>query len=311
MPRGRLGLGGLGVAGLVEADRERVQPRLRALHHQAHDGGGIEPAREEGADRHVGQHMGADRVVEAAAQLGDELLVRGRGPRIGGNRPEVPGGADGEPPSLPGRAFPGAEGEDALVDRSRRRHGEPRKVVADRGGIDLGGEGAAGQESGDLRGEAQPLPVLAVVERLDAEGVPGQEQPFVRGIPDRKGEHPAQASQAVLAPLGVRGEQDLRVALGVERPAGGAQLGPQLAEIVDRAVEDQAETPVRGAHGLVAVRRVENRQSAHPEGGLAFRLQAAVVGTAMEHGGAHPLHLGGALGCGGVRINVSCYAAHG
>ena len=58
---------------LREADRERVHPLGRLLCRERGERGGVDAAREQHADRHVGEEMRLDRVAEPRAQLLDEL----------------------------------------------------------------------------------------------------------------------------------------------------------------------------------------------------------------------------------------------
>ena len=98
----------------------------------------------------------------------------------------------------------------------------------------------------------------------------------------------------------IRGEQHLGVAVGLEGISGRAQFVAQRAEVVDRAVENEMEPAVRRGHGLVAVRRIEDRESAHTEGRGALRNRAAVIRAAVLHGRAHPFD-GRGTGLGGIK----------
>ena len=287
-PRGRRRGDRLGVAGLVEPEREGAQRRAARPAHEPDHGGRVESAGEEGPDGHVGHDMGANRVVELVAQRADEL-----GPAAGDGQVARHGGEIPERARLKAaRAEPGAlagqQAADAPVDRPRGGHGEPREVVGDGDGIDLA-RGEAGRQQGvQLRGEQQPAAVLADVERLDAQRVAGEEEALLRAVPDGEGEHAPQPRQAGLAPAGVGGQQHLRVALRAEHPAARGQLVAQRAEVVDRPVEDEVEAPVVRDHRLVAVGRIENRQPPHADRGVAVRHESVVIRAAVPHGIAHP-----------------------
>jgi hypothetical protein len=92
---------------------------------------------------------------------------------------------------------------------------------------------------------------------------------------------------------------------------GGGEFGTELAEVVDRAVEDDVVAAIGRRHRLVAVRGVEDREATHAESGGAVGDEAVVVGAAVDHGAVHALDGGAA----GVRRNAgadeSGYAAHG
>ena len=84
-------------------------------------------------------------------------------------------------------------------------------------------------------GEAQASAVVAVVERLDAQAVAGQEQALVAHVPDAEGEHAVQVLRRPLAPGVERLENHLRVAAGEEAVTEGGQLLAQLRMVVDGA----------------------------------------------------------------------------
>jgi hypothetical protein len=60
----------------------------------------------------------------------------------------------------------------------------------------------------------------------------------------------------------------------------------------------------------MAVRGIEDRETAHPEGRVAGRFESSVVGAAMNHRGAHPIDGDRAVLARALRINESGYAAH-
>ena len=71
--------------------------------------------------------------------------------------------------------------------------------------------------------------------------------------------------------------------------AEGLELAAQLLEVVDLAVEDDAQLAVHGLHGLVAARgEIDDREAGVGEAGLLageFALpEAAVVGAAVAQG---------------------------
>ena len=61
-------------AALVEADRERAH-RARPLGGERGERARVDPAREQDADGHVGDQVGADRVAQPIEQLLGELLL--------------------------------------------------------------------------------------------------------------------------------------------------------------------------------------------------------------------------------------------
>ena len=96
--------------------------------------------------------------------------------------------------------------------------------------------------------KATPPPgTLGVVHRLDAQAIPGQQQPAAARVPQREGEHPAQPREQ---PLGVAVhvlvEMDQHLGVGVrsEPMPCRLELGPQLREPVQLAVEHDLDGAV-------------------------------------------------------------------
>src|SRR5687768_18519658 len=107
-----------------------------------------------------------------------------------------------------------------------------------------------GEERLELGAEQEGLVVQRVIQRLDADAVPGDEEDVRSGIPDGEGEHATQTRDAVLAELLVGVNYDLGVAGGSEAMSAGQQLLPKLREIVDLAVEDDPDRAVLIGHRL-------------------------------------------------------------
>ena len=110
-------------------------------------------------------------------------------------------------------------------------------VVVERHGVDGFGDIAALQQRRQARGKAQPLGVVAVVQRLDAEAVAGHEQALAVALPNRQGEHAVELGQHGLAPGVVGLEQDFRIALAEELVAQLAQFFAQLRVVINGAVK--------------------------------------------------------------------------
>src|SRR2546425_2996161 len=89
-----------------------------------------------------------------------------------------------------------------------------------------------------LRREPDPPRCGGDVQRLDAEAVAGQEQRSRGRVPDREREHATQPLHALRAVLLVEMQDRLGVALSGERMSPRDQHAPELAEVVDLAVED-------------------------------------------------------------------------
>jgi hypothetical protein len=111
----------------------------------------------------------------------------------------------------------------------------------------------------ELRGEGHAAVVRRPEQRLDAELVAGQGERALALVEQREGEHAAQAAQARRAPAAPRLQEHLGIRAGPEADPGAAQLGPQLAIVVDLAVEHQHQ-PVFHERLVGRGRQVDDRQ---------------------------------------------------
>ena len=127
---------------------------------------------------------------------------------------------------------------DALDDRGVVGDVAEGEIILDRLRIGRPAQQRMGEQALELRGEEQgAVGQLGIEERLHAEPVAGEEQRSVLGVVEREGEHAVEARQAVRPPLPPGGEDHLGVALGAEGVALRLELGAQLAEIVDLAID--------------------------------------------------------------------------
>jgi hypothetical protein len=117
-----------------------------------------------------------------------------------------------------------------------------------------------------LGGQQQAPLVEGPVERLDAEAVARAHQAASAQVRDGDGPHALEPAEAVVPPRLERRQRDLGVTGGAEAAPARLQLAPQLAEVVDLAVEDDPAGAVGRAHRLVRrVREVADAQAAEPE----------------------------------------------
>ena len=140
------------------------------------------------------------------------------------------------------------------------------QVEIDRLGIELPSQAGHFQQALQLAGEQQPLGLDPIDQRLFAQAVAGQEQLPPDGVPKREGEHSVEPLQAVGSFVLVKVDDGLGVALRAEAMAGGLQPPPQIAVVVDFAVEDDLDRAVFVAHRLAAAGQVDDRQPAMAQG---------------------------------------------
>src|SRR6185437_4138525 len=218
-------------------------------------------------------------------------------------------------PRAPRRAGSRRELADAMQQRLRPRHVAEREVIPYRRLVHGRARRGELEQRLDLGGEVERLAVLAQEERLLAETVARDEELRLAGIPDRKGEHAAQALHAALAPLGVGVQQHLGVAVARECVALLLELGAQLAEIVDLAVEGEREAGLLVVHRLRGADRVDDREAAMPEPrarslGSRDLGDAMAVRAAMLDRGEHALEDAAVERASG-RDHRPCDSAHG
>ena len=134
--------------------------------------------------------------------------------------------------------------------------------------------------------------VEAVVERLDAELVPGAEQLARPAVPDGEGEHAAEPVHHVLADQGVGLQQHLGVAARPQHHALLPQLGSQLQVVVNLAVEDHPVALVGRPHRLMAaLRQVDDGQPPEAQRDIVIGVEALIIRPAVGDppgGGRHP-----------------------
>ena len=155
------------------------------------------------------------------------------------------------------------QGADATIKGMGLGDVAPQEKPDVAGAVGRGVDAAAGQQRLDLGGGLETTAALGDIKRLDAEGVAGQQQAAPRLVPQGEGEHPDQAVEHGDAQTAIQGQQHLGVAAGVEHLAGRLAFRPQLAVIVDLAVEDDAQGPVGAGHRLrPGLGQVDDRQPA-------------------------------------------------
>jgi hypothetical protein len=254
--------------------------------------------------------VGADGVAQGLAQLGRQgglvlaaHVVRGHGGRAG--EALDPGG-----PALAHQQVAGRELARGAEDGQRRRDRVEGQEGLERLGVD-GRVEAGGQAQGvELGGEGQRAAGLGVEQRLDAEAVAGEHEPALGRVPQREGEHAAQALDEARPPLQVGVGQHLGVRARAQPVTGGRELGVQRLVVVDLAVLDHGHPAVGGADGLVAVLEVDDRQPPGGEPDRPVGPGAGAVGAAVEHLRVHRLEPVGVDGTGAVERQQAADAAH-
>lgn len=165
--------------------------------------------------------------------------------------------------------------------------------------------------------------MAAIVERLFAEAVAGQQQAPPPEVEHRQGEHSAEPIEELLAPLLVSVDERLGVAVvGFEPVATGGERLAEALVVVDFAVEDDPDRAVLVGHRLVCLLgQIDDGQPAMPEEeiglgaggssgqGLSGRLPGEFGRLPGEPPGGDPESIGAAMpdrverGQAGARID--------
>jgi hypothetical protein len=271
----------------LEADAEsRQRPRHR-LAHESHDHRRVETAAEEGAQGNVGDEPLANGVAQERRKpldrfrkTPDSIDLEGGAP-VALRRPLSRRSLDHHP----GR---GCEHLHVGIGGKRLREVPVRQVVGKGVEVRLAGHRRVALDGLDLGGEEETPAVLVEVERFLPAPVPGEEQAVTAGIPDGEGEHSVETANHVLTLPGEELENDFGVAPGSKARSGVRKLAPELAKVVDLAVEHDGQVAALVPHGLIGpARKVDDAEPPVPEADFSRHLDSATIGAAMGKGVGH------------------------
>jgi len=272
-----------------EVDGERAQPPTllagdRAVCQRRH-GRGIESAREQAAQRHIGNDLQPDDVIQQFGNCLDRprqimlMLARGQAPVLP-FRQAIPVDAHDLP--RPYLAHAGVNRALGILSE----HEQFAKAVRVHARLH------AGMREDRLRLGAEQHPVLAhrVVQRLHPQPVAGEEQLLPPPVPDAEREHAVETLGKLVAPLQVSAQHDFRVAAGLEVVTELLQLVAQLDEIIHLSGIDERSRGLSEflrLHRLDAARDVDDGEPTMPQTGVSVDPYAARVRTAARHGFRH------------------------
>ncbi len=213
----------------VEADGEGLDRTVDHGGQQGDDDAGVDAARQEHAQRHVGDPPQSHRVLEqrpegpgesAGVGLGQRAFVGNFVVTIGPGRPVLDvHGVTGEQlgdVSVEG-AVPGQVLQAEQLGQQRR--------------VQLVAHVGVAQQHRDLGGEDDPSAVVdgAQEQRLDAQPVTGQEGLAPAAVVDAEGEHPVEPMHQLGTVFFPQVHQDLGVGAGAEAMPAGDQPLAQLS----------------------------------------------------------------------------------
>ena len=212
--------------------------------------------------------------------------------------------------AAPHQPVPWLELADIAEWRRRRRDIAELEVRVERVPVEVTRREAGGDERLELRGEGDSPGGRDVVQRLDAEAVARQEERAGAGVPDRAGEHATQPFHDLGPQLFVQVHDRFGVAMSADHVPARDQSRPQLAVVVDLAVEYDRVRAVFGGHRLPPAREVDDAEPAHPEADGTGDEAAFVVRPTMTNRAAHRPDQGGIDGALGVPVDDAYDAAH-
>ena len=229
-----------------EAGRKGGEP-LMVLPGERDDRRGVEAAGKEHAHGARRRHRQLDRLVQAlnealerlcraAAQLPHLYIeaVRWRPvPRLA-QRAELPESVSAR------RKLAHASDQ-----RARAAHIALGEIFANGCAVDLYLDPGRAHQRSHLGGKAKRAAPLVQVERLLAEAVACEHQAVLARVPQREREGAAQLLDHILVPVLVGAQQELGVALRLERIAALRKLVAQLRGVEDRAVESERDAARR------------------------------------------------------------------
>ncbi len=286
--RSLAGVGRFVEARIGKADAKSARRFAHMPRHERHDGAGIDPAREKGAEGHVGAQSQAHRVVEQVEKLflpgGEGLSDR----RLLRQAPPAAGVAAG---AIDSEHRAGQDVAHAREQGEGRRNVVVGKVVLQRGQIERGTAWQRGEHGLDL-GAEQYLPAVVVHEqRLDADAVAHQMQPgifWIAPIPDSDGEHAVEPRQEAQPFAFIQPQQHFGIAvIGVEAHAPALRLSAQFHMVENLAVLHQGDSPVVADEGLVTTGEVDDGEPSVANRHARSAKCAAVIRAAMDEAGVH------------------------
>ena len=272
---------------LLEADREGADPLGALLGGQRRQRRGVDASGEQDPDRHVRDQMGAHGVAEPLAQLDREVPAALGAHLALGDRGRARVARDLGLAPLPGQKVAGGQLARLLEDRQRSRDRVEGQERLQGIRVEVARESRLPQQRLQLRAEGEDPIGDPVVEGLDPEPVPGQQQPAAARVPEREREHSPQLLDEAGPTLLVEVDQDLGVAVGGEGVAAALEVPAQLAVVVDLTVLDHVDAAVLVGDRLVPAREVDDREAANGQADRPVDHHPVAVGAPMHEALVH------------------------
>ena len=175
--------------------------------------------------------------------------------------------------------MPRRHAPNAAEERARRRHVAKSQIRGDRILVEATRHARVRQNGLDLASEDEQAVRAPVIEGLLAETIPPEDEPFPTLVPHGEREHSIQCLRELYG-FAILGEvsDDLGIALGRQAVPGPLEIGPQRPEVVDLAVERDADATILVTDRWISGDEVDDGQ--------------AVLGDHRALGGEHTLRVG-------------------
>src|SRR5581483_4704615 len=138
------------------------------------------------------------------------------------------------------------------------------KIFGQYGTVKLGVHSRCGENYFHLGPEDKLAATKMIVERLDAQSVPGNKETSLSSVPNRKGEHPSEVLNAVATVFLVQVDNRLSITMGPVFMATAHQIFAQSGMVIDFAVKDDPDRAIFIADRLMPGSKVHDAQAAHP-----------------------------------------------
>ena len=162
--------------------------------------------------------------------------------------------------------MPGHQSVRMAIDGPGTRHVAVLQEESQGAPVHLGAIRGMGAQGRQLRGkEERPFPER-VVEGLDSQPIPGEQERSRPRVEKREGKHSHQAIDDAASPRPVAFEQDLGVGPRTKHVTSVLELAAEFTVVVDLAVVAHRQFAARIGHRLVAgFAEVEDRQPRMPQ----------------------------------------------
>src|SRR6266436_4292829 len=216
----------------------------------------------------------------------------------------------GPPRPRPGEDVARWELADALKEGLVTGEEAGREELGDGRRVQRRPTGRHGKDRLDLGGKQQLSVVHRVVQGLDPEPIPGEQEALPLPVPEGEGEHPLQPLHAGVALFLVKVQDRLGVAPGLIPMPLRLQPGSERGVVIDLPVVGNPHPAVLVRHRLLPARDVHDGQAAVAEAYGPIDPQSLAIGPAVTEDVSHSLEAR-LLGClPGVELHDADDSTH-